>query len=178
MPLWHGCKVDVGTVSIAALYERVLARDLDSLDIAAAVRAWRSWDEVEKRVREAFAGTPLEDASVAETRAKYTDAAGLARRLELLADRWGETRDRVRKQILAAEQVRAQLERADCPSSPVDIGLDLDRFKRSYRRAQMIRRRYTILDFANEAGILDECVEELFADRGFWATQLGATRGR
>ena len=41
----------------------------------------------------------------------------------------------------------------------------------------MIRRRYTILDFANEAGILDECVEELFTGRGFWAKHLGATRG-
>ena len=58
-PLSHGFKVAVGTVSIAALYERVLARDLDSLDIAAAVRAWPSWDDVEGRVHEAFAGTPL-----------------------------------------------------------------------------------------------------------------------
>lgn len=176
-PLSHGFKVAVGTVSIAALYERVLARDLDSLDIAAAVRAWPSWDDVEERVHEAFAGTPLEDASVAETRAKYIDADELSRRLELLADRWGETRDRVREQILPAEQVRAQLEQADCPSSPLEIGLAVTRFKRSYRRAQMIRRRYTILDFANEAGILDECVEELFTGRGFWATHLGAGRG-
>jgi glycerol-1-phosphate dehydrogenase [NAD(P)+] len=33
----------------------------------------------------------------------------------------------------------------------------------------MIRSRYTILDLANETGILDECVEELFAPDGFWA---------
>ncbi|MBV8218646.1 MAG: sn-glycerol-1-phosphate dehydrogenase, partial [Solirubrobacterales bacterium] len=72
-----------------------------------------------------------------------------------------------RAQILPADRVRAQLEQADCPSSPLDIGLDLERFKRSYRRAQMIRRRYTVLDLANEAGILDDCVEELFADGRF-----------
>ncbi len=175
-PLSHGFKVAVGTVSIAALYERVLARDLDSLDVGAAVRGWPSWDEVEGRVCEAFAGTPLQDASVAETRAKYIDSGELSRRLELLGDRWGETRGWVREQVLPADQIRAQLEQADCPSSPLEIGLDLQRFKRSYRRAQMIRRRYTILDFANEAGILDECVEELFADGGFWAAQLDATR--
>lgn len=176
-PLSHGFKVAVGTVSIAALYERVLARDLGSLDIGAATQAWPAWDEVERRVREAFAGTPLEDASVAETRAKYIDAGELSDRLELLGDRWNEIRDRVRQQVHPADEVRTRLQQADCPSSPLEIGLDLERFKRSYRRAQMIRRRYTILDFANEAGILDECVEELFADRGFWGTQLGATRG-
>lgn len=176
-PLSHGFKVAVGTVSIAALYERVLARDFESLDIGAAVRAWSSWDEVEGRVREAFAGTPLEDASVAETHAKYIDADDLSRRLELLGDRWGAIQARVREQVLPADQVRAQLEQSACPSSPLEIGLDLEQFKGSYRRAQMIRRRYTILDFANETGILEECVEELFADGGFWGTQLGATRG-
>jgi glycerol-1-phosphate dehydrogenase [NAD(P)+] len=33
----------------------------------------------------------------------------------------------------------------------------------------MIRRRFTVLDLALQAGILDECVEELFAPGGFWA---------
>ena len=32
----------------------------------------------------------------------------------------------------------------------------------------MIRRRFTVLDLCNQAGILDECVDELFAPDGFW----------
>jgi glycerol-1-phosphate dehydrogenase [NAD(P)+] len=38
----------------------------------------------------------------------------------------------------------------------------------------MIRRRYTVLDLANETGILDECVDELFAPGGFWARDPAA----
>jgi hypothetical protein len=57
------------------------------------------------------------------------------------------------------------------PCRPGEIGLASDGFKTTYRRAQMIRR--TFLDLANEAGALDECVEELFAGDGFWAERLG-----
>jgi len=33
----------------------------------------------------------------------------------------------------------------------------------------MIRSRYTILDLADEAGVLEEIVEELFSPGGYWA---------
>jgi glycerol-1-phosphate dehydrogenase [NAD(P)+] len=176
-PLSHGFKVAVGTVSIAALYERVLARDLASLDTKAAVRAWPSWEEVERRVRDAFAGTPVEDAAVTESQAKYVGAATLSQRLDLLRERWSDLRDRIREQLIAADQVRAQLSDAECPTTPAEIGLSAERFKATYDRARMIRRRYTILDLANEAGVLDDCVEELFADGGFWATRHHTARG-
>jgi glycerol-1-phosphate dehydrogenase [NAD(P)+] len=168
-PLSHGFKVGVGTVSIAALYERVLERDFARLDTESAVRAWPAWEEVERRVRSAVGAGDLYEAAIAETRAKYVEARELARRLELLAERWPALRDRVRKQLIPAEQVRAQLKAAGCPTTPPEIGLDIDGFKATYRRAQMIRRRYTILDLANETGVLDACVDELFTADGFWA---------
>jgi glycerol-1-phosphate dehydrogenase [NAD(P)+] len=33
----------------------------------------------------------------------------------------------------------------------------------------MIRSRYTVLDLAYEAGVLEDIVEELFAPGGVWA---------
>ncbi len=176
-PLSHGFKVGVGTVSIAALYERILERDLARLDIEAAVRGRPTWDEVERRVRAALASTGLDDRAVEETRAKYLEPDELARRLALLTDRWSELRDRVREQLMPAHQVRALLKEADCPTTPLEIGLGVDRFKATYRRAQMIRRRYTVLDLANDAGVLDDCVEELFAEDGFWARSLPSSSG-
>jgi glycerol-1-phosphate dehydrogenase [NAD(P)+] len=166
-PLSHGFKVALGTVSIAALYERILDRDLGALDIDAAVRAWPSWEDVERRVRAAHA-LPVEDAAVRESEAKYIDGDALRRRLTLLRERWPELRERLHDQLMPALQVRAQLEQAGCPTMPAQISLEPDRLAQTYRRAQMIRRRYTVLDLANETGLLDECVEELFASDGFW----------
>ena len=56
---------------------------------------------------------------------------------------------------------------------PDDIDLEWDRFHQTYFRARMIRKRYTVLDLVNEAGLLDELVAELFAPDGFWGTQKG-----
>ncbi len=165
-PLSHGFKVGVGTAAIAALYERVLERDFARLDIAAAVRSWPSWEEAERRVRAALADTGLDDAAVKESRAKYIDADELGARLELLAERWSDLSERLREQLMPAERVRGLLTEAGCPTSPAEIGLSVDRFRATYRRAQMIRRRYTVLDLANETGVLDECVEELFGHQG------------
>ena len=51
-PVPHGFKVGVGSIAIAALYERVLDRDLTKLDIDALCRAWPSPEEVEHSVRQ------------------------------------------------------------------------------------------------------------------------------
>ncbi len=175
-PLSHGFKVGLGTVSIAALYERVLDRDFSALDIEAITRAWPSWDEVERRVRADHTTPGLDDAAVEETQAKYIDAGQLRQRLTLLGERWPELRERVRAQLTPAAQLQAQLRDAGCPTTPLELELSPERFKATYRRAQMIRRRYTVLDLLTETMLLDECVEELFADGGFWAQQLSAAR--
>jgi glycerol-1-phosphate dehydrogenase [NAD(P)+] len=47
----------------------------------------------------------------------------------------------------------------------------MDRFHQTYYRAQTIRSRYTILDLLLEAGLLEECVEELFAPGGYWTQE-------
>jgi glycerol-1-phosphate dehydrogenase [NAD(P)+] len=45
----------------------------------------------------------------------------------------------------------------------------MDQLRASYTLARTIRARYTVLDLVNETGILDECVDELFAPGGYWA---------
>ena len=175
-PLSHGFKVGVGTISIAALYQRILQRDLSDLDVDRVASAWPAWDEVERRVRAAHTTPGLDEAAVAESRAKYVGADELADRLALLRERWPEIRRKVQEQLIGPEGLREMLAAAGARTGPGDIGLSMEAFKDSYRRAQMIRRRYTALDLANETGILDECVEELFAPGGFWAGEA-AERG-
>lgn len=176
-PLSHGFKVGVGTVSIAALYERALERDLTGLDIDRLAREWPSWADVEKRIRSAYS-SDLEDRVVEQSRPKYVDAGQLFQRLKLIRERWPELRERVREQLLPAKRLRDQLKEAGCPTAPDEIGLSVEGLKETYRRAQMIRPRYTVLDLLNETGLLEECVAELFADSGFWGRELGDPKRR
>ena len=171
-PLSHGFKVGLGTVSIAALCERLLERDLTQLEIERVVRGWPSWDDVERRVRASFPAD-LEDRMVEQSRAKYLSADQLGQRLQLVTERWPELRDQVRRQLLPAEQLRDRLKEAGCPTAPDEIGLSVERFRETYRRAQMIRSRYTVLDLLNETALLEGCLTELFAVSGFWGRELG-----
>jgi glycerol-1-phosphate dehydrogenase [NAD(P)+] len=175
-PLSHGFKVGVGSIAIAALYERILERDLANLDVEAIKRDWPTPEEVEQRVRAAH-NPPLEDPAVKQSLAKYVDADALGERLELLGRLWPDLREKLREQLMPADELRGMLRAAGCPTSPEEIGLSIEDFKATYRRAQMIRSRYTVLDVANEAGILDECVDELFASGGFFACEA-AEAGR
>jgi glycerol-1-phosphate dehydrogenase [NAD(P)+] len=83
-------------------------------------------------------------------------------------ERWPAIRERLQSQLLPAAELRDMLDAAGCPTHPAHIKLDMDAFKDSYRRCQMIRSRYTVLDFAIEAGVFEDCVEELFAPGGYW----------
>lgn len=167
-PLSHGFKVGVGSIAIAALYERILERDLTNLDIEKIKNEWPSAEEVEAKVRAAH-NPPLEDPAVKQALAKYLNKDELGERLELIREVWPDLREKVKEQLMPAAELREMLQKAGCPTSPDEIGLSREDFKATYRRAQMIRSRYTALDLANETGILDECVEELFAPGGFWA---------
>jgi glycerol-1-phosphate dehydrogenase [NAD(P)+] len=163
----HGFKVGVGTIAAAALYERLLARDLTRLDVEAACRSWPSRREVERRVRLGHDAS-LASQAVEESLAKYLDADRLRQRLLLVRERWPAIRERLAAQLMTAEHLRDRLRAAGCPTDPIEIGVDTPRFVASYALAGTIRRRYTVLDLAAETGVLGDCVDELFAPGGFW----------
>jgi glycerol-1-phosphate dehydrogenase [NAD(P)+] len=170
-PLSHGFKVGVGSVAVAALYQRLLERDLGALDTEALGRAWPSAEEVQETVRAAHTTPGLDQAAIAETMAKHVDADALGRRLRLLAERWPALRDRLGGQLIPPQRLRELLAAAGCPTRPSELGLTASAFRATYVRARMIRRRYTVLDLATEAGLLGELVDELFAPGGLWADE-------
>jgi glycerol-1-phosphate dehydrogenase [NAD(P)+] len=166
-PLSHGFKVGLGTIAIAALYERVLARGIDE---AAASAPWADAGDAERAVRAMHPDAPLADAAVDETLAKHPSPEERAARLQTARRVWPRLRERLADQLLPAAELGALLAAAGCPTAPHEIGLTGDDLRATYTRARTIRRRYTVLDLAHEAGILDDCVAELFAPAGFWGT--------
>lgn len=166
-PLSHGFKVALGTIAIAALYERLLRRDLSSIDVDALVATWPSRDDTRDAVLADH--DTLEDLALEQTLAKYVTGEQLRERLERLARRWPTIRTRVTEQLRPADQLREMIAAAGAPTHPHHIGLSLDTFQETYRRSRTIRSRYTVLDLAFETALLDELVDELFAPGGFWA---------
>ncbi len=114
-PVPHGFKVGIGTQASAALYERVLARDLTKLDVDALCRIWPSREEVRSSVQQAHSIPKLAENAVEESLAKYITPDQLRQRLILIQERWPVIRGHLERQLMTAEQIRDLLRAAGCP---------------------------------------------------------------
>ncbi|MBI5689868.1 MAG: sn-glycerol-1-phosphate dehydrogenase [Verrucomicrobia bacterium] len=165
----HGFKVGVATHAVSRFYERLLARDLQSLDVDAAVARWSSAEvNGEAVLRARFAGTDFVATAVAETQAKQIAPAALREQLHRLQAGWPQTRARLQGQLLPAAEVKRRLELVGAPSEPEQIGISRARLRDTFVRAYHIRRRFTVLDVAVRAGLRDALLDELFGPGAPW----------
>jgi len=173
-PVSHGFKVGIGSVAVAAFYERLLERDLSDLDISAICASWPTPEELEREIRDSFDIPAAAERAVEESLAKYIGPDQLVQRLTLLRRRWPALRDKLRSQLMTAAELQQMLRATGCPSNPTDIGLTLPQVKESYVKARQIRSRYTVLDLATETGCLTECIEGVFSSIGLWPISPGS----
>ncbi|HOB76251.1 MAG TPA: sn-glycerol-1-phosphate dehydrogenase [Phycisphaerae bacterium] len=164
----HGHKVAIGALASTRLYEELLRRVGDELDIDAVCGNWPGLSEIEDRVDRTHPNGQLRRVAREEMRAKYVTPEALRVRLTRLKQIWPTLQERLRRQLFPADQLRQMLVAAGAPCEPTEIGIDLERLRRSHIEAQQIRRRYTVLDLATETGLLSVCLERLFATDGPW----------
>jgi glycerol-1-phosphate dehydrogenase [NAD(P)+] len=166
----HGFKVGIGVLASLALYEELLSRDPLSFDVEAAVRAWPSMEELERRIHQLFGDGPLEKRANIETRAKYVTGEVLRLQLSRIQENWTELRSKLLAQLIPFSELRSMLLRAGCPADPRQIGISLERLRLSYQQCCYLRRRFTVLDFALLMGVLDSALDKLFGHEGQWAS--------
>jgi len=158
----HGFKVGIGTLASLRLYEVLLRRDLDRLDVEAAVEAWPSPERVEVRIAELLGSGQLAEKAWEETRAKHPAPHVLRAQIVRLRDGWPVLRERLARHLRPFRNSRAMLREAGCPTEPEQIGISRARLRRSYEEAYYIRRRFTVLDFAMRLGVFKSALDDLF----------------
>lgn len=156
---YHGWKVAIGTLAVAALYDHLLRQPLDQLPVEDLCRKWPSLDERLRRVEAAHESPTLQHIARTEVAAKYIDREALAVRLRRLQGGWAGLRKRLRRQLMRPAELVDLFQRAGVPWTPSAIGITTDRLQRSVIAAQQIRRRYTSLDLALETGFLESSAD-------------------
>lgn len=164
----HGFQVGIGTLAVTALYEQMLATDIEHLDVEAACKAWVSRAELESMATELFRNTDFPDIGTRESLAKYIDADTLSGRLRYLKNNWTAIRSRVSRQLVSFSETKRCLELVGAPVDPEQIGVSREYLRESFYRAFYIRRRITILDVAHMTGCFDRWIEGLFGKGGVW----------
>jgi glycerol-1-phosphate dehydrogenase [NAD(P)+] len=168
IPLSHGFKVGLGTLAMCALYEIVLGLDLTLVDVDARLAAWPTPEQDRARVEALQPVDIIRESAVRESAEKYLTPDAARERLETIRRVWRELRFRLAQQVMPAEEVEDILRRVGAIHHPSQIGVSLDQLRAKYFQAQTIRARYTILDTLQEAGVLADVVDRLFAPGGYW----------
>jgi glycerol-1-phosphate dehydrogenase [NAD(P)+] len=68
----------------------------------------------------------------------------------------------VARQLGDLQALVASLKKASCPTEPEEIGLSREQFIHGIFTAQLIRKRYNILELLFDAGLLKKAVKEMF----------------
>ena len=168
IPLSHGFKVGLGTLAMCALYEIVLGLDLGAVDVDARLASWPTPEQDRARVEALQPSAIIRESAVRESAEKYLTPDAARRRLETIRRVWPELRFRLAEQLMPAAEVEDILRRVGAIHHPSQIGVSLEQLRTKYFQAQTIRARYTVLDTLQEAGVLKDVVDRLFAPGGYW----------
>jgi glycerol-1-phosphate dehydrogenase [NAD(P)+] len=167
-PAAHGACVGIGTVAILALYEWFLAQDITDDVVVRVAGAASSAKQIEAEITAAFPSQHIAESARTEMHAKLARASRRTERLATLAATWPALREDLRRFCVPADQMETWLRAAGAPAHPEDLGVPLAKLAAEYRRARLIRRRFTILDLLDDLGWLDRGIAALMARDGFW----------
>jgi len=167
---FHGFKVGIGTIASEALYERILQLGVDHVDtnVEQIQKWWPQFNQIEKEIWKHFPEEELVSQTIEHCKVKYITAEILSKRLNLLKSVWNKLEEKLRAQLLGAQKIQLMIADAGAPYLPEQIGIERPRLKKSYKLAQLIRQRYTVLDLVLETGHWQKCVGQLFKGNGFW----------
>lgn len=148
---FHGEQIGVTTLAMARLQERVLA--------GGPPRLGPTRDDEVALAR--HFGPDLGQACWRELSAKRLDGAATDRLNQRLVTTWDAWRVRLAAVTRPAELLADVLRRAGAPTTPEELGWPRSFFRDAIRHAREIRSRFTFLDLAADAGILDPFISGL-----------------
>lgn len=156
----HGALVGVGTIVCTALYERILELDVANLDLEQLTQRYLPIDAWMPELR-SFYGQVGDDV-IEEFAAKHPKSQAEYRdELERLLRNWDAIRAAILSVHRPASEIRDVLRSAGAPTTPDELDISESEFCNAFLYARAMRRRYTVLDLADELGVLPQKVNEL-----------------
>jgi len=146
----HGQQVGVASLTMARLQAKLLASETPPLLKPTVV------DDAALRSRFGEAMFPI---VASEFKAKALDAAGADALNARLAGMWPELRRELQAAALSPDLMREKLASAGGPTTASELGCDVNLYRQAVLHAREIRNRYSMLDLAADAGLLEDFVE-------------------
>lgn len=154
----HGFKVAIGTVTTTKLMEFIIntplakARELAQPLLTNAERE----AEIDELLKKDCYGSGIKELAMS----KFENTP--ERREELFAV-WETLQKRLPAQIIPSDEAIKMLKAANSPAHYTEIGLGKEQYLHAVRTAQLIRKRYTVLDYLYTLGLLEAAIDYLNA---------------
>lgn len=142
----HGQQVGVASLAIARLQCELLA-----LDVPPRIKPTR----ISEAAFVARYGDDIGRMCYAEAKKKAFDAAGADAFNAKLAGLWPELRAELKAFVMDPSDMRKVLASAGGPVSASELGLPRDVWRSAMKHARDVRNRWSFLDLADDAGLLD-----------------------
>jgi glycerol-1-phosphate dehydrogenase [NAD(P)+] len=146
----HGQQVGVASLAIARLHHELLALDTPPL-----IRA----THIEEKDFIARYGEDIGRMCYAEAKKKSFDRAGAEAFNRKLAEMWPQLREELRPMLMDPAKMKATLQAAGGPTTATELGLDRKVWRDAMKFARDVRNRWSFLDLADDAGLLDEFLD-------------------
>ncbi|MEQ1521671.1 MAG: iron-containing alcohol dehydrogenase [Aestuariivirga sp.] len=143
----HGQQVGVASLAIARLQNEIL-----KMDKPPKIRATHI---VESEFIDRY-GKAIGSMCYGEAKKKSFDAQGAAAFNDKLERLWPELRHELRPFIMDPAKMAATLKSAGGATTATELGLSVKLWRRSMKYARDVRNRWSFLDLADDAGLLDE----------------------
>ena len=143
----HGQQVGVASIALARLHQYLI-----SLDKAPKIKATQI-DEMDFVKRY---GTNIGRMMFAEAKKKSFDIDGAARFNRKLEEVWPELRVELKAMMIDPAKMASIISSAGGPTTATELGLPRDVWRQAMKHARDVRNRWSFLDLADDAGLLDE----------------------
>lgn len=143
----HGQQVGVASLAIARLHHQLLAMDQPPLIKAT---------HIEEKEFIARYGEAIGRMCYAEAKKKSFDRAGAEAFNRKLAAMWPQLREELRPMLMDPARMKSALAAAGGPTTATELGLDRKVWRHAMKFARDVRNRWSFLDLADDAGLLDE----------------------
>lgn len=145
----HGQQVGVASIALARLHKQLLTLE--------------RWPEVKPtRISEReFASRYGEELGLMmfkEASKKALDATAAARINETLSQVWPQLRAELAPMLMDPDEMAAIIASAGGPTTASELGLPLPVWREAMKRARDVRNRFSFLDLADDAGLLDDFI--------------------
>ena len=142
----HGQQVGVASIAMARLHKMLL-----SLDKAPQIKPTQiSETDFVKRY-----GDDIGRMMFGEAEKKSFDVAGAAVFNRKLQEIWPELRVELKAMMIEPDEIAAIIRSAGGPTSATELGLPRDIWRQAMKHARDVRNRWSFLDLADDAGLLD-----------------------